>query len=239
MKIKRLAIAQSQQAEGLVVVIDVVRAFTTAAHAFDASASEIVLTDDMDEALALRQRLPGAWVMGEALGIKPAAFDLGNSPAALSQVDLDGRRLIQRTSAGTRGVVAAFSRADTLLTCSLNVAAATARHIQRLAPDVLTFIITGIQAGNPDNDGDEDAVCADYVTSLLRGEPLSTAELTRRVRDSFVGRTLFLNPDQPAFRAVDLDYCCKIDCFEFVMPVTERDGLLTMRPVAVPPSSSV
>ena len=45
---------------GVVVVIDVLRAFTTAAFAFAAGAREIVLVSTVDEALALRERLAGA-----------------------------------------------------------------------------------------------------------------------------------------------------------------------------------
>ena len=43
-----------------VEVIDVLRAFTTAAFAFAAGVREIVLVGAVEEALALRERLPGA-----------------------------------------------------------------------------------------------------------------------------------------------------------------------------------
>ena len=150
------------QAEGTVIVIDVVRAFTTAAFAFSAGAIEVVLVGGVDEALALRDRMPDAWVMGEVDGLQPEGFDLGNSPAALAGLDLAGRRFIQRTSAGTQGVVCSSDRAERLLACSLCCAAATARRVRELAPDIVTMVVTGIQAGGRENNnGDEDVACAD------------------------------------------------------------------------------
>jgi hypothetical protein len=59
------------------------------------------------------------------LGGPPAElFDFGNSPAALLGRDLCGRRIIQYTPNGTRGVVRSV-KAETLLTGSFVCAGAT------------------------------------------------------------------------------------------------------------------
>lgn len=92
-------------ATGTVVVIDVLRAFTTAAFAFAAGASEILLVSTVAEALALRERFPASLVMGEVDGLPVAGFDFSNSPGDLVGRDFAGARFIQRTSAGTQGVV--------------------------------------------------------------------------------------------------------------------------------------
>jgi 2-phosphosulfolactate phosphatase len=52
------------QATGTVVVIDVIRAFTTAAFAFAAGAVDITFASTVQDALALREHTPGALVMG-------------------------------------------------------------------------------------------------------------------------------------------------------------------------------
>src|SRR6266540_3715942 len=51
-------------ATGAVIAIDVLRAFTTAAFAFAAGARDILLVSTVGEALALRERFPGSFVMG-------------------------------------------------------------------------------------------------------------------------------------------------------------------------------
>ena len=54
----------AQEAEGAVIIIDVFRAFTTAAVAFSRGADKIILVAEVDEALALRGRGMGDLCMG-------------------------------------------------------------------------------------------------------------------------------------------------------------------------------
>jgi 2-phosphosulfolactate phosphatase len=226
MHFERATIETCGAAIGAVVVIDVIRAFTTAAFAFAASAREIVLASAVEEALALRTRFPGALVMGEVGGLPVEGFDFSNSPAELVGRDLGGRRLIQRTSAGTQGAVRSL-RAEVLLVASFVCAGATARYLRHMAPASVTFVVTGIY---PDHDGDEDAACADYIAALLRGETPDAAPFLRRVRDSAPGR-MFADPARHEFPAEDLDYCTDVDRFDFAMLTERRDGLLVMTPV--------
>ena len=53
MEFEFLPLSGADNASGVVVVIDVVRAFTTAAFIFDAGAAEIILVSTVEEALAL------------------------------------------------------------------------------------------------------------------------------------------------------------------------------------------
>ena len=242
MDLKRLTNDQAAHVTGVVVVIDVIRAFTTAACALAAGARDIVLTDTVENAFALRDRFAhlgfqgkGVLVMGEVNGIQVPEFDLGNSPAALAGVDLAGRRLIQRTTAGTQGVVLSSAGASILLACSLCVAGATARYIQQLGPKRVTFVITGARPGDKWHTGDEDAACADYVESLLRGETPDKEAAVRRVLDSPNGRA-FLDPAHPQLPVADLAYCTDIERFDFAMRVVRQDNLLVMRPVQMPKS---
>jgi 2-phosphosulfolactate phosphatase len=243
MEFKRLTNNQAARATGVVVVIDVIRAFTTAAYAFASGAQDIVLTDTLESALALRERFraPGvqgsathrpAWVMGEVNGVKPESFDLGNSPAALAGVDLSGRRLIQRTSAGTQGVVRSSRGDNVVFPCSLCVASATVRAIQRLAPHTVSFVITGARQENALHTGEEDRACADYVEALLRGETPDPQTFVRRVLDSPNGRS-FLDSTRPEFPAADLAYCTAIDRFDYSLNVARQEDLLVMTPQLV------
>ena len=104
-RLRRLSGARDTR--GLAVVIDVFRAFSTAAYAFDRGAAEVVLVGPVEEAFALRRRWPDALIMGEVDGRRVDGFDFGNSTSVIARADLSGRRLIQRTSAGTQGVLAA------------------------------------------------------------------------------------------------------------------------------------
>ena len=211
-------------ATGAVIAIDVLRAFTTAAFAFAAGARDILLVSTVEEALALRERFPGSYIMGEVNGLPVAGFDFSNSPGDLLGRDFSGARFIQRTSAGTQGVVCS-RRADLLMASSFVCAGATVRYLLRQSPEQITYVVTGIY---PDRDGDEDAACADYQTRLLRGETPDPAPFLQRVRDSVPGR-IFADPARPEFDAIDLEYATDLDRFDFAMVVERQDGLLVMQ----------
>jgi 2-phosphosulfolactate phosphatase len=226
MRIVSATLDTCADADSAVVAIDVLRAFSTAAFAFAAGAREIVLAGTIEEALALRTRFPGSLLMGEVDGLPVEGFDFSNSPGDLLGRDLSGRRMIQRTSAGTQGMVRSV-RAELLLAASFVCAGATARFLRRATPARVTFVITGIYPGR--FDGDEDAACADYLAALLRGESPDPAPFLQRVYDSGPGR-MFADPARPALPAVDLDYCTQLDRFGFAMLAGREDGLLVMRP---------
>jgi 2-phosphosulfolactate phosphatase len=226
MKFARASLETCGTAGGAVVVIDVVRAFSTAAYALAAGAREIVLVGGVEEAMALRQQMPDALIMGEVGGLPVKGFDFGNSPVALSAAHLAGCRLIQRTSAGTQGVIRS-RQAEHLLAASLCCASATARYLRRLAPARVTFVITGLR---PDGHGDEDAACADYIEALLGGGPVDPAPFVERVVASLAARP-FVDPARPEFPLADLEYCVQVDRFDFAMPVRRRDELFVMEAV--------
>ena len=85
-----------------VVVIDVLRAFSTAAVALDRGAVEIYPVLDVADAFDRRAREPDLVLMGETDCRPVPGFDMGNSPVAAAAFPFAGRRAVQRTTAGTR-----------------------------------------------------------------------------------------------------------------------------------------
>jgi len=155
------------RAVGAVAIIDVFRAFTTAAVAFAHGARQIVMVATVEEALALRERGLGKACMGEVGGRAPAGFDFGNSPFELAQAELAGKTIIQRTGAGTQGVVAA-TQAERLYAASLVTATATARALLAAAAERITLVAMG---NNARVRTDEDELCALHLRNLLEGRP--------------------------------------------------------------------
>jgi 2-phosphosulfolactate phosphatase len=210
-------------AKGVVIVIDVLRAFSTAAYAFSRGAREIILVGSVEEAVELKSQIPNAKAMGEVGGLRPAGFDYGNSPTYIDEADLSGITLIHRTSAGTQGVVRSQG-AEVLLAASFVVASATARYISKLAAQEVTFVITGRSY----NGGDEDLACARYLEELLQGNRPDTKPFIQRV---FESRDAFphLDPNQREFPLSDLEYCTQVDKFDFALPIARKDGNFIMR----------
>jgi 2-phosphosulfolactate phosphatase len=213
---------------GTVMVIDVLRAFTCTAFALGAGIESIFLVGEVEDAFALRQRMPDALLMGEVESRRVPGFNFSNSPAELAGLDLRGRRMIQRTSNGTQGMVRSV-RAQTILAGSFCCAKATVEFIRRQNPSTLSFVITGY---GPDGRGDEDVALADYIAAQLHGETPDPEPYLERVRQSVIGQR-FPDPNWPDFPPEDLPCCTDLDRFDFAMPVERQDGLLIMTRIAV------
>jgi len=120
----------ANRATGAVAVIDVFRAFTTGAVALANGAEKIIMVSSIREALDLRAAGLGQVCVGEANSIKPPEFDHGNSPSEIEHIDFTGKTLLQRTSAGTQGIVACRN-AERLYATALVTAPATARALAK------------------------------------------------------------------------------------------------------------
>jgi 2-phosphosulfolactate phosphatase len=213
---------------GVVVVIDVLRAFTTAAYAFAAGAAAIYLVGTVTEALNLARSMPGSLTMGEVQGRKPREFDLSNSPVRVANSNIQGRILVHRTSAGTQGVVAA-SGADRIFASSLVCASATAAAINRIQTTPPTYVITGRLPDSSDG-GEEDLLAATLIEHVRRGEPVEPIAVAKAVAQT-PGALRFQGHTNEHVHHLDVDYAVDVDRFDFAMEVerTNQHLLLVQR----------
>lgn len=200
----------AQAATGTAVIIDVFRAFTTAAVALSNGAEKVVMVGDLDQAKDLRASGVGAICMGERGGDRPEGFDYGNSPVEIADVDFAGQTLIQTTSNGTRGVLAA-NGAQKIYTGAFANAQATVRAI--LSDPILPISLVAMgDAGGLRRD--EDEICALYLRSLLLGLAPDKDAVSRSVR------TMAELTDTRRMSGADADACVVIDRVNFAIPVT-------------------
>ena len=213
-------ITGAREAQGTVVILDVYRAFTTAAIAFSRGAESIALVAEVKEALSLRERGLGDVCMGEVDGVRPDGFDFGNSPFEVSTADLAGKRVIQSTRAGTVGVAGA-SKAEHIYVASLVVAQATAMALLRSAPELVTIVAMGAEGVVRT---DEDEQCALYLRNLLLGrrpDPGAVRSLVMEGAESLK----YGDPDRPHFHPMDREMALRIDSAPIAMRVSWEQGL--------------
>lgn len=222
MKFHYTALETCHTATGVVLVIDVLRAFSNAAFAFSRGAKEILLVSTIEEALSLKEQIPNSKAMGEVNGLPPQGFDFGNSPTRILEENLEGMRIIQRTSAGTQGAVRSV-KADVMFATSFVVADATMNAVHKLKPQEITFVITG------GADNAEDLACAEFLEKQFTGQAVDADEYIQRVLTS-KDASYHLVGD-PNFPGSDLEYCTHINAFNFAMPITRENGQLIMRAV--------
>ncbi len=215
MEIRRLSLLDgARRATGSVVIIDVFRAFTTAAFVMANGAETIIPVGGVEEALELRRRHPGWLIMGEAHGHRVPGFDYGNSPDEVGRVNFAGKTVIQRTSSGVQGILAA-SRADEELLGSFVIAEATVEYLRRRNPGVVSIVAMGWEG---EYEAMEDELCAEYLEERLRGGRPDFPDMARRIRADPQGAKFF-DPNQTSFREGDFHAAMSLDRFGFALRV--------------------
>jgi 2-phosphosulfolactate phosphatase len=222
----------ARRARGVVVIIDVFRAFSTACYAFAHGASSVIAVGEIDEAWRLKSDNPGWILVGERGGKKIDGFKFNNSPAEISDADLIGKTLILTTNAGTQGLVnATFS--DQLLTGSFVNAKATAQYISSLGPTEVSLVRMGVEAVHR---ADEDDLCSEYLRSLLLDLPFDPEQIKPRLR-SAPSSARFFDDSKPWSPERDFDLCLEVDRFDFALSAQFRaDGNAYLTRVSIPSS---
>ncbi|HEX5595415.1 MAG TPA: 2-phosphosulfolactate phosphatase [Micromonosporaceae bacterium] len=207
------------------VVVDVMRAFTTAAVALARSADGVVLAGSPAEALRAKEQIPDALALKD--GAPDPSFDGVNSPVMIERFDLAGRPVVLTTTCGTVGAVAAET-ADLLICASFVVASATARYLRRLQSDV-TFVVTGDKGR-----AQEDRACASYISDLIAGDGVDPAPYLRQAAESAAAADLRQGVERGylGVHQDDVARCLQADMFDFAMVATREDHGLVLRAVS-------
>ena len=206
-----------------VVVVDVLRAFTTAAWVFERGAELLAMAATDEDALAVKAQLGP-----RALAIKDYpqtdGFDLGNSPGFIRQMDLRGRPVVQRTNNGTVGVHAARN-APLVLTGALVNASATANALREVGAEEVLYVITGREGT-----AEEDIAGAELIHALATGGAVPS-DVAERVRGSRTAQRLRrrLAHGYTGYHEDDIDLACSTDVFDFTLVAQEHDDLVLLR----------
>ncbi len=206
----------AKQAKGLVVLIDVFRAFSTAAYVLANGAKKIITIGDLDYALKLKKENPDFILMGERNYLPLEGFDYGNSPFRISKIDFTGKTIIMTTSSGTQGIVNATLAEERLIGSFVN-ASATMNYIKEKNPSVVTFVALG--AGGITR-RDEDDLFAEYCKALLENKPANFLKIKEHLR-TYKSALKFFN--KAKFDSEDFEFCLDLDKFDFVMKIIKTD----------------
>lgn len=166
----------SDEAVGLSVVIDVLRATTTA----------LVLLDRVDEVAVVAApeslgALPARpWLLvSELQRAKALGSCIDNSPAHAARADLSGRTPCLVTTNGTRALCAAAARGPVLVAGFVNLSATVAR-VRARAPEQLLLLPAGdFDTAEPHL---EDERCADALAAALSGGRFEAATALDEIR---------------------------------------------------------
>jgi 2-phosphosulfolactate phosphatase len=219
MKIRRLSLIEgAKQAKGLAVVIDVFRAFTTAAYVVANGAEHIYPVETVEEAFELKRNHHDWILMGERDGKQVQGFDFGNSPSDVRNIDFKGYNVVQTTSAGTRGLFNAYN-ADEILPGSFVMADAIIDYIKQRDPETLSLVAMGW--GGMEK-SPEDELLAIYIEEKLMGLEPDFNEMRAEIKADPQGAKFF-DKAQPHFREGDFHCAMDLNRFDFCLRLVKAD----------------
>ncbi|WP_295823360.1 2-phosphosulfolactate phosphatase [uncultured Deinococcus sp.] len=148
----------------VVMVIDVLRATTTAITYLERGADALLLTATPDVALHLRLEGGGRYVLGgERGGLPIPGFDFGNSPVEASAQNFTGRTVVMNTTNGTGAAHTAAQTGKHVFLAALTNAHAAARRARATATEEIAIVC----AGTDERVGLEDVYAAGVLAEYL------------------------------------------------------------------------
>ena len=175
--------------------------------------AKIVLVDDLNTALSYREKGIGDYCIGERGGDRPPDFDYGNSPSEILGVRFDGKTLVQTTSNGTRGILAA-TNAQKIYAGSFVTAEGIVKAIEKSTEPEVSLVAMG----NGNDRADEDEICALYLRSRLLGLKPDTEAVKRVIH------TMSARIDGKTISPDDFDCCMGIGVYPFAIRVTRESN---------------
>jgi len=184
-----LTLFEHRQARGTVIVIDVLRAFTTSSVLFNRGVKEIYLVKDKYIALHTKWKRPDETIIfGEKGGRHIEGFDYENSPAQMEKVNVDiNKNFIQRTSSGTRGSLSVSKNmnVEEIIAGSFTTANSIKKYIRKKGH--VDYLITGSRTPGG---GSEDIALAKFLMGEI---DLKTAY--KMVRECYSAKNYIKNPN--------------------------------------------
>jgi 2-phosphosulfolactate phosphatase len=211
----------SERAKGVVVVIDVLRAFTTDAYIANNGVKKIIPVGTVAEAFQLKKDHPDYILIGERNGIKIKGFDFGNSPAEVNKIDFSNKTVIQTTSAGTQGVVN-VQDADEIILGNFVCIQAIVNHIKKIHPPLVTIVAMGEKGIEK---ADEDELCARAIRDLLLGNTTDFVNIKNQLKNS-ESALKFFDLSKSEFNEEDFHLAMDFNRFDFILKVQKENNSL-------------
>jgi 2-phosphosulfolactate phosphatase len=190
------------------VVVDVLRATSTIAQALASGYRRVYCCREVEDALALREKLGEGLLGGERSAVRIEGFDIGASPREV--LEPRGETLIYSTTNGTRAVLAAASVCRKVLLGSLLNLSAVAAAVK----DDCVIVCAGFQG----QFALDDAYCAGRIVELLDAEVTDAAKASGVLARSYstAHEALLARTYGPPGLEEDIKFCAQENVVDVV-----------------------
>jgi 2-phosphosulfolactate phosphatase len=211
----------ANEAEGLVVVIDVLRACTTIEHLFANGMTEIIPVKEPEDALPYKAL--GYILIGEGdHGSQHDIFDFNNSPTDVLNEDFSGKKGVLRSNNCTQAILNAEKASEIILASFLNIKAVV-NYIKNHHIDQVTILALGRLGGK----GIEDELCAQVIKAELEGISYDFEAIKDEIKNCPTAILVRETLERPQ----DVELALMLNAFDIVPRVENENGIKVIRQI--------
>jgi 2-phosphosulfolactate phosphatase len=194
------------------IVVDVLRATSTIAQALATGYERVYCSGEIDDALALKEKLGDTILGGERNAVRIDGFDVGASPREFLG-EPRAETVIFSTTNGTRAILETAARSDRVLLGSLLNLDAVAGAARELDDDV-TIVCAGFQG----QFALDDAYCAGRIVQLLGAEASDSAKAADAIAQAWpdAHEGLLARTYGPPGLEDDIAFCAQVSALDVV-----------------------
>jgi 2-phosphosulfolactate phosphatase len=212
-----------------VLVVDTLRATTTAGVYLEQGADSLYLCPDLETARAFAGE--GVVLAGERNCLPPEGFDFGNSPLLAREARFDNRTVVMSTTNGTLAANAACETGKHVILASLRNAHGAARKARERSSEEIAILC----AGNAGRVALEDVYTAGVLCEYLLA--MGDFTLDDGAQIALTVRRQFADPMEPLSRSrsaenlvnvgleADIAVCAEVSSSTIVPVFTGRSGV--------------
>jgi 2-phosphosulfolactate phosphatase len=201
----------------IVVVIDVFRAFSTAAYVLDRYPAYYIFAKKSDTISRIAVQYSQPLLIGKAEIGANLNYHIPNSPTRSLQIEVTGKNIFHRTEAGAKGVLLAKD-ADIILVASFVNSSATARYIRKFPKAKVIIMPMGHEGNTPTL---EDSLCGQYIVALINGRLLNIKDFFSELKQG--SGKYFFGKDQSQYPSSDFNLCLDVNRFNFPICAYVKD----------------
>lgn len=213
----------AKEAKGLVVIIDVFRAFSVAYYVLAGGANRIIPFLNIDNALKMKKENSQYLLLGEHDCKKVDGFDYGNSPFEIKNIDMKDKTILLRSTRGTAGLMYLNEEiVDEVILGSFVAFFSIIKYIQLKQPKIVTIIAMG---EGENKEAYEDELCAQCIKDALKGKKVDFKQIYILIKNSpaserFFDKTKVHSPEE------DFYMCLNFNKFDFVVKYDIKSKIL-------------
>lgn len=218
----------AEEAEGLTVIVDVLRAGSVISTLLRNKAEHVVACGELAESYKLKEK--GYILLGERNGIQPKDFDYPNSPSAIYGVDFTGKRVAVNTQAGSQAIVRAKNADEIIVSGFLN-SKAVENYVKRQNPKRVSIVTVGYVDDLISEEAIEDEEYATFLKARLEGQNPDYGAIFTRIRHHPTIQRFF-DQSEKKWPESDFHLCMTLNLYQCIPKVYKEGNLSVIRNVS-------